>query len=193
MKRISAAKRSLLVGKENVKWTSPKKGNHFLWETKNVEEISPARRSQLASVPIAPALPPISTTSKQSVTKIFKYLKNFDLNIYLDLHSYHFLDTNTLGYSFVARFGYEYIQMFVRINWPQSPLHQHCHPLVQPQNTFSITTIMVMIMFTMITIIIRIMILMIIIGIFNSRGMVTTLSLYQWGPYSFFWSEHAIY
>ena len=36
-------------------------------KTKNVKQISPASRSQLASVPIAPALPPISTTSKPSL------------------------------------------------------------------------------------------------------------------------------
>ena len=44
-----------LTGKGITSWGGNKK---------KVNRTSPAKRSQLASVPIAPALPPISTTSK---------------------------------------------------------------------------------------------------------------------------------
>ena len=40
----------------------------------------------------------------KSVTNIFKYSNIFDLNIYSDIRSYHFLDTNIFGYSFVSTF-----------------------------------------------------------------------------------------
>ena len=36
--------------------------------------------------------------------RIFEYSNIFDPNIYSDIRSYHFLDTNIFGYSFVARF-----------------------------------------------------------------------------------------
>ena len=41
----------------------------------------------------------------QSVTNIFEYSNTFDPNIYSDIRSYHFLDTNIFGYSFVSTFG----------------------------------------------------------------------------------------
>ena len=41
----------------------------------------------------------------QSVTNIFEYSNIFHLNTYLDIRSYHFLDTNIFGYSFVSTFG----------------------------------------------------------------------------------------
>ena len=40
----------------------------------------------------------------QSVTNIFEYLNIFDPNIYSDIRSYHFFDTNIFGYSFVSKF-----------------------------------------------------------------------------------------
>ena len=52
---------------------------------------------------------------KQSVTNIFEYSNIFDTNIYSDIRSYHFLYTNIFGYSFVSKFCYEYIRIFVRI------------------------------------------------------------------------------
>ena len=39
----------------------------------------------------------------QSVTNIFEYSNIFDPNIYSDIRSYHFLDTNIFGYSFVSK------------------------------------------------------------------------------------------
>ena len=36
--------------------------------------------------------------------QIFEYSNIFDSNIYSDIHSYHFLDTNIFGYSFVSTF-----------------------------------------------------------------------------------------
>ena len=53
----------------------------------------------------------------QSVTNIFEYSNIFVPNIYSDICSYNFLDMNIFGYSFVTRFRYEYIQMFVCINF----------------------------------------------------------------------------
>ena len=49
-----------------------------------------------------------------SNTKIHSFHIIF-LQIYLDTHSYYFLDTNIFGYSFVSFLGYKYIQIFVRI------------------------------------------------------------------------------
>ena len=46
----------------------------------------------------------------QSVTNIFEYSNIFDPNIYSDLRSYHFLDTNIFGYSCVTTF-------WIRIYW----------------------------------------------------------------------------
>ena len=40
---------------------------------------------------------------------------HFFIQIYLDIHSYYFLDTNIFGYAFVSFLGYKYIQIFVRI------------------------------------------------------------------------------
>ena len=37
--------------------------------------------------------------------RIFKYSNIFDPNIYSNIRSYHFLDTNIFGYSFVSTFG----------------------------------------------------------------------------------------
>ena len=36
--------------------------------------------------------------------QIFKYSNIIDPNIYLDIRSYHLLDTNIFGYSFVSTF-----------------------------------------------------------------------------------------
>ena len=36
--------------------------------------------------------------------RIFEYSNIFDPNIYSDIRSYHFLDTNIFGYSFVSTF-----------------------------------------------------------------------------------------
>ena len=43
-------------------------------------------------------------SSVQSVTNIFEYSNIFDPNIYSDIRSYHFLEKNIFGYSFVSTF-----------------------------------------------------------------------------------------
>ena len=72
--------------------------------------------------------------------RIFKYSNIFDPNIYSDICSYHFSDTNIFvrvnflgtnifAYSFVARFWYEYIRIFVRIIFfirIYSDIHWYC-------------------------------------------------------------------
>ena len=45
-----------------------------------------------------------SSCPHQSVTNVFEYSNICYPNIYSDIRSYHFLDTNIFGYSFVARF-----------------------------------------------------------------------------------------
>ena len=62
----------------------------------------------------------------QSVTNIFEYSNIFDPNIYSDIRSYHFLDTNIFGYSFVARFWFQYIRIFVRINFQDTNRFRRC-------------------------------------------------------------------
>ena len=64
-----------------------------------------------------PANIDISVTECDEYIQIFEYSNILDPNIYSDIRSYHFLDTNIFGYSFVARFWYEYIRIFVCINF----------------------------------------------------------------------------
>ena len=45
----------------------------------------------------------------------------FLIQIYSDIHSYHFFDMNIFGYSFVLFFGKKYIRIFIRIKNSYSP------------------------------------------------------------------------
>ena len=45
----------------------------------------------------------------------------FLIQIYSDIRSYHFFDTNIFGYSFLSFFGYRYIRIFIRIKNSYSP------------------------------------------------------------------------
>ena len=56
-----------------------------------------------------------SSSECDEYIRIFEYLNISDTNIYLDIRSYQFFDTNMFGYSFVSIFLYEYIQTFIRI------------------------------------------------------------------------------
>ena len=58
----------------------------------------------------------------------FEYLNIFE--IYLDICSYNLLDTNIFGYSFVARFWYEYIRIFVLINFQDTNRFRRCFCLI---------------------------------------------------------------
>ena len=60
--------------------------------------------SEMVSPIISWAYCIVSYRMVQSVTNIFEYSNVFDPNIYLDIRSYHFLDTNIFGYSFVSTF-----------------------------------------------------------------------------------------
>ena len=59
----------------------------------------------------------VSDSECDKYIRIFEYLNIFDPNIYSDIRSYHFLETNIFEYSFVNSldtniFGYSFIARF---------------------------------------------------------------------------------
>ena len=79
--------------------------NHLQVTQKCFWNITTLKKHCSQILPIAVFLgTPCSSSKSDEYIRIFEYSNIFDLNIYLGIRSYHFLDTNIFGYSFVSTF-----------------------------------------------------------------------------------------